>query len=704
LNDPELERLYNLSDDFIDLFDEAQDDALDEILSDPQLETLQKTDQRYTQADFIDGGGMKKIHSYSDSVTGRTIAMATMNRYEHKKELAYFINEARITALLEHPNIVPVYDIGTTPDKKPYFTMKKLGGENLRAVLNRLQANDPETLDRYPLTEILDIFLKVCDAISYAHSRGIVHLDLKPANIQLDEYGQVQVCDWGLARKLTNSNQVSETLKENNDALYEGRYISQTLDGACKGSPGFMAPEQISDDFGLRSIQTDIYSLGALLYTLLTYHEALEGDSAKKLMDDTIQGNIIPITAQIKHVDMSLVAVVQKAMKLHPKNRYDSVQNLANDLRAFRNGFATRAEDASLSKRLILTFKRHRNLSISALVMLSLVITFILSINQEKNRARKSERSALDLANKLELEKIQKQQFNIETAPKLLTTAQLLYKDGAYSEALTHTITALTLDPNLEEARLLHAMLLLGELQASKALQILLTITPTQQTKYLIETAQQIQSIPSQYKSPKLNQLYPVYRKLYQGPYSLRLNLHNHLMVKISFSYPENERIAFAERFYQDNAKDTPFTFNLIKNDNSYKLSLKGNKGTSTLRELNNLPITELDLSYSAFANLKHLQRLPLKKLNLAHSKTSDLLQLVPCKSLEVLNIADSKVHNLFPISHTSIHTLILGHQVIGLQPLKSCKSLKRLIIPPGVYAKEKLDYFGLTHLVEYSD
>ena len=96
MSSEELKRVQNLSDNFIDLFDEAQNDALDEILSHPKLEALHETKGRYSHARFIDEGGMKKIHAYDDSITGRTIAMATMNRYEHKKELEYFINEARI--------------------------------------------------------------------------------------------------------------------------------------------------------------------------------------------------------------------------------------------------------------------------------------------------------------------------------------------------------------------------------------------------------------------------------------------------------------------------------------------------------------------------------------------------------------------------------------------------------------------------------
>jgi len=97
--------------------------------------------------------------------------------------------------LLEHPNIVPVYDIGVGDDQLPYFTMKNLGGENLQAILDEMCRGNKSYQEKYSLGDLLEIFIKICDAVSYAHSEGIVHLDLKPANIQVDEYGQVQVCD-----------------------------------------------------------------------------------------------------------------------------------------------------------------------------------------------------------------------------------------------------------------------------------------------------------------------------------------------------------------------------------------------------------------------------------------------------------------------------------------------------------------------------
>ena len=432
----------------LDEFDDAIESEQEEIFSNPKLAELQYNPDRYSQVDFIDEGGMKIIQSYEDSVTGRSIAMAQMRQCENQQELEHFINEARISALLEHPNIIPVYDIGTTPENTPYFTMKRLGGENLRSVLKKLQAGDAKTLELYPLTEMLDIFLKVCDAISYAHSRGIVHLDIKPANIQVDEYGQVQVCDWGLARRLSTQGDVSETLQEFNESSYQGLYISKTLDGNCKGTPGFMAPEQISEKFGLRSIKTDIYSLGALLYTLLSHHDTLSGNDVQQQMQDTLKGNIQPLLYHGIEIDKSLISVVNKALARNPQDRYPNVLALANDIRAFRNGFATHAEDAGISKRILLIVKRNKALAstllVSFVITSALVITFIYSLNHEKNRAQKSESSALRLTEKLNNSQHEKQVISRSAAPQIYTTAELYYKKFRYgnrdsSKTRSHT-------------------------------------------------------------------------------------------------------------------------------------------------------------------------------------------------------------------------------------------------------------------------
>ena len=145
---------------------------------------------------------------------------------------------------------MPVYDIGLDVENRPYFTMKMLAGENLGAILNKLHKDDSAYVQKFPLSVLLDIFLKTCNAIAYAHAQGILHLDIKPENIQINDYGEVILIDWGLAWNLNEEN------------IWD--------DGLIKGTPGYMAPEQIRSETDVFSPLTDIYALGALLYSILT--------------------------------------------------------------------------------------------------------------------------------------------------------------------------------------------------------------------------------------------------------------------------------------------------------------------------------------------------------------------------------------------------------------------------------------------------
>ena len=204
-----------------------------------ELATLPvKPQERYKFIRTIGFGGMKGVLLVFDQDTGREIAMAIMPDFRErpKADLERFVREAKLTAKLEHPNIVPVHDIGIDASGSPYFTMKYLHGQSLAAMLRKLAKGDPETVSHYGLARMLQIFIRICNAIEFAHSQGICHLDLKPENVNLGDFGEVLVLDWGLARSLR-------------PAVFGGIYAPNDLDqppaGRVKGTPGYMAPEQI---------------------------------------------------------------------------------------------------------------------------------------------------------------------------------------------------------------------------------------------------------------------------------------------------------------------------------------------------------------------------------------------------------------------------------------------------------------------------
>ena len=277
-----------------------------------ELSDLSDISDRYVDEEFIAAGGMKKIYSCFDAFTSRKIAKAVPIDNSDSDNVDRFIREAKITASLQHPNIVPVYELALD-GIKPYFTMKLLKGRNLSKALRQGEIKDEQ---------ILEIFLKICNAIAYAHSVKISHLDLKPENIHFDGYGDVLVCDWGLAKN------------------FDDRTESSTI----SGTPGFMAPEQYLGK--PNNNQTDVYSLGVLLYYLYMQGIPHDVDSHEAVKEKAFSEDLVFSEEAVKRIPKSLRAVIAKAMKVEQKDRYSTVNNLVDDVRAYINGFATQAEDA----------------------------------------------------------------------------------------------------------------------------------------------------------------------------------------------------------------------------------------------------------------------------------------------------------------------------------------------------------------------
>ena len=349
---------------------------------------------KYRYRKMLGRGGMKLVLQVYDNDTMRDVAMALLPDIStrSKLELGKFLREARITASLEHPNIVPVHDIGLDSAGSPYFTMKLLKGETLGTVLNKLAENDPVYQERYPLRVLMLVYIRICNAIAFAHSKGIVHLDLKPENIQLGDYGEVLVLDWGLARRIHDPRQGGEPEKVSTKT----RKIRKQTSGKkhlpeeelVDGTPGYMAPEQISDSGYSCSYQTDIYALGALLYSIITCKNPLCSTEVEEMLHDTLRGNIQRPSERVpdREIPFGIEAVVLKAMSLNPENRYQTVNELRSEVTSFISGFDTKAEKASFLKKTLLFIKRHKRAFISGSLILFLVSQLLLVYMREAKR------------------------------------------------------------------------------------------------------------------------------------------------------------------------------------------------------------------------------------------------------------------------------------------------------------------------------
>ncbi len=324
---------------------------------------------RYVDFTSLGKGAIKEVKKCYDRDTKRFVAHATVRDDIDRGYNEYFLHEAWLTASLKHPNIIKVLDIGEDEATgRSYFTMDLKANRTLKDVV----------AEGASLRELLTIYATICNAMAYAHSEKVLHLDLKPDNIQCDRFGEVLVCDWGLWKSLSHD--------EERD--YER---VETLVGEVKGSLGYMAPEQVTNE-GEKTHLTDLYSLGCILYFILTGEPPYVG-AKQEVLDRTANEDLVSFRNRYpgREIPRALEAVVLKAMSREPSYRYQSVHELLQEVNLYLDRGTTLAENPSVLRRMTLLLSRHMQMTMTVsffTVLVSVLVTgaYILVNEGEKQR------------------------------------------------------------------------------------------------------------------------------------------------------------------------------------------------------------------------------------------------------------------------------------------------------------------------------
>ena len=337
-------------------------------------------------------GGLGEVFVAHDSELNREVALKEIRSgMDEVEELRNrFVLEAEITGGLEHPGIVPVYGLGKYEDGRPYYAMRFVRGDSLKvATRNFHKQADGKQKDYYGVVfrKLLGRFVDVCNAVEYAHSRGVVHRDLKPGNVMLGKYGETLVVDWGLAK--IKGREDSQPTVADEVTLQQRSGGSGTLQGRALGTPAYMPPEQASGDLRNIGVRSDVYSLGATLYYMLTGKAPFGNDDLDEVLDQVKRGEVKPPHSVDPRIPKALSAICMKSMATAQADRYETPRQLVDEIERWLADEPVQVYKEPLHVRSARWIKRHKLLvsNLAAVLLIGLaalaVTSFILKSSNE---------------------------------------------------------------------------------------------------------------------------------------------------------------------------------------------------------------------------------------------------------------------------------------------------------------------------------
>ena len=429
-----------------------------------RLSNLTPGDFRYKYKKEIGRGGMGIVLKVRDRDLQRSLAMKVLlgtgtpgaeeTPRDHRK-LTRFLEEAQITGQLDHPGVVSVHELGMDARGRPFFTMRLVRGHTLKKVFSAIEGSTKVAgLEEWTRNRAISALLRVCETIAFSHSKNVIHRDLKPSNIMVGRFGETYVMDWGLAKILGRDEQrniapkVEPGADESVSIVHSDRRTETdgdpgspllTMDGDVVGTPAYMAPEQAKGELEKVGTSADIYSLGAILYHLLTGRTPYSDEDSRQnphvVLMRVLSGPPEPIHKLRKGVPVELAAICERAMAYSRKLRYATVQEFSADLSAYLEGRVVVAhETGSIAefKKWVVRNKAMATVSAFAVVSLVAVLGRISYINATHN-------TKLDKSNAELIVATQKAESNareVEASAKAIKAASLASERAAYGSSM----------------------------------------------------------------------------------------------------------------------------------------------------------------------------------------------------------------------------------------------------------------------------
>jgi serine/threonine protein kinase len=450
-------------------------------------ETLDETQvaaKRYRSYGQIGKGGMGTVVRCEDTTIGRYVAMKVVrsDKVQDDKDRVRFLEEAQITGQLEHPNIVPIHELGQDEEGNLYFTMKLVKGRSLDELIWENKTGQRAN----SLTQFLSMFLKICDAIAFAHAKGVIHRDLKPANVMIGDFGEVLVMDWGLA-KITQGQSAEVKTKqpmqvnlgtiekgEEIDEAFEGdgvigidsvrsiRSQSRVIDtkfGEIQGTPVYMAPEQALGTTNLVDHRSDIYSLGAILYEMLTFKRPIESNELKIVLQQVADGEFLSPEERtpLRKIPAELSKICMKAMTREQDRRYQTVRELEREINYYVESAAMikrpQSEEQENSEKAVVGTAGWAILTTLSILLISVTAFLVVMkgrLTETGMKLQEAQTQALQTTADHEalLAQIQAAQTNMNTAAgELARMAILAEAENRLVDAIRHADAAVKVDP-----------------------------------------------------------------------------------------------------------------------------------------------------------------------------------------------------------------------------------------------------------------